>query len=1190
MRSIHVPLLVLPLLTSCFYRLDQFPVDLKEGDIQVILVGALPGKIGVQPLAGGRVSLARSGVTRTSREDGRVTFRNVPAGNHRLNLIYDPDGDRVPNLAARLDVPIIVRDDGATRPAVDLGRVVLLEPATITGHVDVSANPSLDLATITVALDGFDLQVTPDANGNFTIQGLGAGAWTVAAAGGGLITTPADFSVTPGEQKNVGTLTMRLPAAEPATLSGTITQPPELTLSQGLNNRTGLVVGAGAGGQVLDLGVTSALTFARDVPEGLYTLQFFLDADHRTVIIPGVMARAGQTLSFKIIPGVLGVERDGPCQGKLDLDGDGQCFLDADEPGEQLGCLEECRSRTSNRDAPCTIAGTWDCDDDADSQLDADERNCRCTLGSETMGEECLKNTARLDRQPNTICDSIEPLNPPPVGGSSSSSSSTSSSGGGSSSSAELASSSSEGTSSSGGSTTGCRVLESDPGAPVVIPWGTSHCFELPLVTTSVTWRAVTAPDDQGTTVDVALNPQLAATPVTGTGGRVRRDNGPIAFMALQLDGTMHITGSVSPAPFTLEAITPEGTFRSNISVIPSLWDVGRVVTQVSAGVDHSLMLVRDVNSGVEELWVSGTFGPATNRVRYDRAVPVQGLLGEGVLHNVLMMKACNSFALVVLGDEQLYEIGVQDAAPRLVLDALGLPITTVRELACGDAHSLVLLMNGRVLAWGSNSHGQIAAPLNVGSSTVANEVEGPWNMGAPVLSVTAGGDNSGLVVADGTLEAYVWGSAQWGVVLTTDQSTPQRLILSAAGAPPPLAQLRLGPTSAFAQLANGGIMGVGTHPAFLGTCTATSETTTAAVTIPSALNCLGAPPPFTDAAELFVGRRHLLIRSVNTPTTVWGVGDNLDGQLGDLQTLFVRTPVVTTIPASGLSAGADHNLWIDPVTSRATGVGSDSQRALAGGEEGLRTVRHPERVRYSLCGNGQHDDAEPCDTTAGSLNCTTECRLEESCGNGVFDGSDLCEEGDQDPDGRCSATCTCNPARSICGDGERVPSCELCDDGNLIAGDGCSATCTVEMGGTTPCQQMVSFTNQAAPHVVQRACLTFEALGTLSPTDNVAYFAVPVESLNALDVEATRHPLRVCDPGANLVLKAFTTAFPTGGVTNSCRTLETGRMDCHEPAADACGTLKLSATPSSRNIRIAVVRPAGVTGAISYRLLMSSY
>jgi fibro-slime domain-containing protein len=125
-------------------------------------------------------------------------------------------------------------------------------------------------------------------------------------------------------------------------------------------------------------------------------------------------------------------------------------------------------------------------------------------------------------------------------------------------------------------------------------------------------------------------------------------------------------------------------------------------------------------------------------------------------------------------------------------------------------------------------------------------------------------------------------------------------------------------------------------------------------------------------------------------------------------------------------------------------------------------------------CGNGVIDQNERCDdgnTTSGD-GCSRICQIENNydcpvagqlcvnmakCGNGVLTSDEVCDDGNtRDGDG-CSATCTnvepgwqCRvpgrPCTPQCGDGV-LGGTEACDDGNTRDGDGCSAECRLEPG-----------------------------------------------------------------------------------------------------------------------------------------------
>lgn len=133
---------------------------------------------------------------------------------------------------------------------------------------------------------------------------------------------------------------------------------------------------------------------------------------------------------------------------------------------------------------------------------------------------------------------------------------------------------------------------------------------------------------------------------------------------------------------------------------------------------------------------------------------------------------------------------------------------------------------------------------------------------------------------------------------------------------------------------------------------------------------------------------------------------------------------------------------------------------------------------RSVTCGNGVIEPGEACDdgNAVGGDGCSSTCALEPgyrcpaagapcvaaSCGDGIVAGDEECDDGNTvDGDG-CSATCRLNdgfhcpePGKAcvptVCGDGKREGA-EQCDDGNTQPYDGCSPTCTLEPscpGGT---------------------------------------------------------------------------------------------------------------------------------------------
>jgi fibro-slime domain-containing protein len=136
------------------------------------------------------------------------------------------------------------------------------------------------------------------------------------------------------------------------------------------------------------------------------------------------------------------------------------------------------------------------------------------------------------------------------------------------------------------------------------------------------------------------------------------------------------------------------------------------------------------------------------------------------------------------------------------------------------------------------------------------------------------------------------------------------------------------------------------------------------------------------------------------------------------------------------------------------------------------------------VCGDGKVTGLEGCDdgNTKDGDGCSASCSLEPApidditgngwacaaagtscartmCGNKIVEGSEQCDDGNNNTGDGCSPLCRKEPVcpagggacSTACGDGLLLPidlaAGQECDDGNTVSGDGCSKDCKVEMG-----------------------------------------------------------------------------------------------------------------------------------------------
>ncbi|MDB6079956.1 MAG: hypothetical protein JWO82_3703, partial [Akkermansiaceae bacterium] len=211
------------------------------------------------------------------------------------------------------------------------------------------------------------------------------------------------------------------------------------------------------------------------------------------------------------------------------------------------------------------------------------------------------------------------------------------------------------------------------------------------------------------------------------------------------------------------------GNGTTTTSGVPVAVDVsgalaGKTVVEIAAGQYHSLALCSDGTLVTWGLNGAGALGDGTTT---NRPVPVAVDL-SGATSPVASIAAGGNQSFALLQDGSLLAWGFNDhgqlgdgttttrLSPVLVTVAGPLTDRKVTGIAAGYAHTVVLLNDGTLAAWGINDRGQLGDGMN-GDRLVPVTVSAGALAGKTVVSAAAGKDYTLALCADGTLAA--WGA-----------------------------------------------------------------------------------------------------------------------------------------------------------------------------------------------------------------------------------------------------------------------------------------------------------------------------------------------------------------------------------------------------------------------------------------------
>jgi hypothetical protein len=187
------------------------------GSISGTVTDAVTG----EPIEGATVSVEVDGSTKTTTtgDDGAYTLEGIPAGTYTVTFSAE---DYI--TATTEDVAVI-----AGETTTDVDKALQPEPTTgsISGTVtDLNTNAPIVGATVSVEVDGSTVSATTGDNGDYLLEGIPAGAYTVTFSAEGYITaTMEDIIVTAGLSTTGNDMALEAEAPAPLQIVVTYTAP-----------------------------------------------------------------------------------------------------------------------------------------------------------------------------------------------------------------------------------------------------------------------------------------------------------------------------------------------------------------------------------------------------------------------------------------------------------------------------------------------------------------------------------------------------------------------------------------------------------------------------------------------------------------------------------------------------------------------------------------------------------------------------------------------------------------------------------------------------------------------------------------------------------------------------------------------------------------------------------------------------
>jgi alpha-tubulin suppressor-like RCC1 family protein len=252
--------------------------------------------------------------------------------------------------------------------------------------------------------------------------------------------------------------------------------------------------------------------------------------------------------------------------------------------------------------------------------------------------------------------------------------------------------------------------------------------------------------------------------------------------IALASDGTMYTWGYNDFGQLGNGSNT-----SSNVPVEVTI--SGKIITQVAAGGYHSIALASD---GTLYTWGYNAFGQlgdgSTTSSNVPVAVTISGKtitqVAAGIYHSIVL---ASDGAVYTWGNNYYGQLGnnsnTDSNVPVAVYTSGVLSDKTITQVAAGYYHSIALASNGAVYTWGYNDSGQLGDGSNTSSNVPVEVYTSGVLSGKTITQVAVGFNHCIALASDGAV--YTWGDNSYGQLgdgSTTNSNVPVAVDLSLMG------------------------------------------------------------------------------------------------------------------------------------------------------------------------------------------------------------------------------------------------------------------------------------------------------------------------------------------------------------------------------------------------------------------------